>query len=258
MNQGYPSGGSDPYATPPPAERNPVSVRPPAVQPIVTYVLIGVTAAVYLAQLVSQYVFGVDYPLYFFAKINELILEGQIWRFFTPMLVHGSIMHIGFNMYALFSIGRPLEQYYGHKRYLALYVISGFAGNVFSFIFTDSPSVGASTAIFGLLAAEGVLLYHNRKMFGPIANRALTQVIMIAAVNLVIGMSPGIDNFGHIGGLIGGALFAWFGGPLLDVGGFYPNYSTVDRRSERSVLMAGLGVSALFALLAVVTMFLRM
>jgi rhomboid protease GluP len=82
-------------------------------------------------------------------------------------------------------------------------------------------------------------------------------VIMIAAVNLVIGLSPGIDNFGHIGGLVGGALFAWFAGPLLGVAGFYPNFSTVDRREKSSVLKAGLGVSAWFLLLAAATLFIR-
>jgi rhomboid protease GluP len=255
MSQGYPPQGSDQYTGMP--SGNPVMVRRPAMQPVVTYSILGVTVAFYLLQVVSQYVFGVDYLAFWGAKVNQLILEGQIWRFITPVLLHGSILHLGFNMYALFVIGRPLEIYYGHGRYLALYLISGFAGNVFSFIFSPNPSLGASTAIFGLLAAEGVFLYQNRELFGQYANRALTQVVTIAVINLVIGLSPGIDNFGHIGGLIGGALFAWFAGPQLGVAGFYPNYSTVDRREKRSVLLAGLGITAWFALLAVVTMLIR-
>lgn len=232
-------------------------VRRPATQPVVTYAIIGVTVAVYLLQMLTQYTMGGDYPLYLGAKVNQLIEQGQLWRFFTPMLLHGSLLHIAFNMYALYSIGRPLELYYGHWRYLALYVLGGFAGNVFSFIFSLNSSAGASTAIFGLLAAEGVFLYHNRAMFGQFANRALTQVITIAAINLVIGLSPGIDNFGHVGGLIGGALFAWFAGPLLGVAGFYPNFSTVDRREKRSVLTAALGITAWFMLLAAATLFIR-
>jgi rhomboid protease GluP len=257
MSQGYPPPNSDPYSAPPQGTGVPVTVRQPATQPKVTYAIIGVTVVVYLLQMVTQYFIGGDYPLYWGAKVNQLIQQGQLWRFFTPMLLHGSILHIGFNMYALYAIGRQLELYYGHWRYLALYVISGFAGNVFSFIFSPNPSLGASTAVFGVLAAEGVFLYQNREMFGQYANRALTQVIMIAAVNLVIGLSPGIDNFGHVGGLVGGALFAWFAGPLLGVAGFYPNFSTVDRRERRSVLMAGLGVSAWFVLLAAATLFIR-
>lgn len=257
MSQGYPPPGSDSYSGSPSGEQVPVMLRRPGRQPVVTYAIIGVTVFVYLLQLASQYLLGIDYLMLWGAKINQLIEQGQIWRFFTPVLLHITFLHIAFNMYALYSIGRPLEMYYGRGRYLALYIISGFAGNVFSFIFSPNPSAGASTAIFGLLAAEGVFLYQNRGMFGKNANRALTQVIMIAAVNLVIGLSPGIDNFGHIGGLVGGALFAWFGGPVLGVAGIYPNFSMVDRREKRTVLMAGFGVSAWFALLAAATLFIR-
>jgi rhomboid protease GluP len=89
-----------------------------------------------------------------------------LWRLFTPLLLHGSIAHIGFNMYALFIIGPGLERYYGHLRFLVLYLLAGFAGNVFSFLFTPALSVGASTAIFGLVAAQGVFLYRHRQLFG--------------------------------------------------------------------------------------------
>lgn len=257
MSQGYPPPGSDPYSAPPPGTRVPVTVRRPASQPVVTYTIIGITVVVFLLQMVTRYTMGGDYPEYLGAKVNQMIEQGELWRFFTPMLLHGSILHIAFNMYALYAIGRPLELHYGHWRYLALYVISGFAGNVFSFIFTINASVGASTAVFGLLAAEGVFLYQNREMFGQYANRALSQVIMLAVVNLILGLSPGIDNFGHIGGLVGGGLFAWFAGPVLGVAGFYPNFSTVDRREKRSALLAGLGISAWFVLLAAATLFIR-
>lgn len=247
------------YSAPPTETPVRVSVRRPAAQPKVTYVIIGVTVVIYLLQMITKSALGIDYPLALGAKFNEAIQAGELWRFFTPMLLHSSttFLHIVFNMYALYSIGRQLELFYGHWRYLALYLIGGFGGNVFSFIFSTNPSVGASTAIFGLLAAEGVFLYHNRQMFGQSANRALTNVIMIAAVNLMIGLSPGIDNFGHIGGLVGGGLFAWFAGPILGVVGVYPSFSAIDRRDKHSILMAGLGISAFFVLLAAGTLFIR-
>ena len=259
MSQGYPPSGSDPYSAPPSGVRVPVTVSRTAAQPLVTYAILGLTVFVYLLQWGTILLLREDYPLIWGIKDNSLIQSGELWRFFTPMLLHSktNILHIAFNMYALFSIGRPLELYYGHKRYLALYLISGFAGNVFSFIFTSYNSLGASTAVFGLFAAEGVFLYHNREMFGKQANRALSQVVMLAVVNLAIGLSPGIDNFGHIGGLAGGALFAWFAGPLLGVAGFYPSFSTVDKRDARNVWLAGLGISAWFMLLAAATMFIR-
>ena len=158
---------------------------------------------------------GTDIPAAWGVKANNLIMQGQVWRLFTPIFLHGSILHIGFNMYALFYIGPTLERFYGRQRFLALFLLSGFAGNVISFMFSPYPSLGSSTAIFGLLGAEGVLIYQNREIFGNVARRALSQVVIIAAVNLIIGLTPGIDNWGHIGGLIGGTLFAWFGGPLL-------------------------------------------
>ena len=118
-------------------------------------------------------------------------------------------------MYALYAIGPGLERYYGRSRYLLLYILAGFAGNVASFLISPQTSLGASTAIFGLLGAEGVFLYQNRQLFGPAAKRSLTNVIMIAAVNLMIGLSPGIDNWGHVGGLIGGIAVRLAGRPAL-------------------------------------------
>jgi rhomboid protease GluP len=220
-------------------------------RPYVTYTLIGICVSVYLLQMLSQSMLGQDLPFYFGGKINELILAGQLWRLFTPIFLHGSIIHIAFNMYALFNFGPGLELHYGRQRFLALFILSGFAGNVLSCMFSANPSLGSSTAIFGLLGAEGVFLYHNRVMFGDFARRALTQVVMIAGVNLVIGMTPGIDNWGHIGGLIGGTLFAWFAGPLLHRDGLFPPYKLVDQREAREAMLAGAGVSLLFIALVV-------
>jgi rhomboid protease GluP len=190
-------------------------------------------------------------------KINDYIVQGQFWRLFTPMFLHGSILHLGFNMYARFILGPGLERYYGRWRFLMLYVLAGFAGNVFSFLFTINPSLGSSTAIFGLLGAQGVFLYRNRELFGPAAQRALVNVVVIAAINFVIGLSPGIDNWGHLGGLIGGTLFAWFGGPVLQVWGMYPSVQVVDERDPRASLWVGLGEFLLFVVIAVAVVLFR-
>ena len=254
MNQGYPPPTD--YPPPPPSGRQSgpfpqqVRVQEPGGAPAVTYALMGINVVVFVLQIGSQYLLGADYPAALGLKVNELILQGQLWRLFTPMFLHGSILHIALNMYALFAFGPTLERYYGHGRYIALYLVSGFAGNVLSFMFSLAPSLGSSTAIFGLLGAEAVFLYRNRKLFGSSARRALTSLITIAAINLVIGMSGGIDNWGHVGGLIGGSLFAWFGGPLLEVQGTYPDLRLEDQRRMTEVLLAGLGVLGLFALLA--------
>jgi rhomboid protease GluP len=223
----------------------------------VVNVILGVTILVYLLQMASQAIYHVDLPAAYGMKVNDLILRGQIWRFFTPMFLHASLLHIGFNMYALYIFGRTLEAHYGHGRFLALYLVSGFAGNVMSFLFSQAPSLGASTAIFGLLAAEGMFLYQNKEVFGRSAQRALGNIITIAVINLIIGLSPGIDNWGHLGGLIGGALFSYSAGPVLRVQGLYPYLSLHDERSAGDAWRALLATGTLFALLAAVTIVLR-
>lgn len=243
--------------TPPPAyaEASPppqrVSVKMPAVKPTLTYVIIGATTLVYVLQMLSKAVLNVDYPAYLGMKINEAILAGQLWRLMTPMLLHGSIMHIGFNMYALYVIGAGMESRMGHARFLLLYLVSGFAGNVFSFFFTDANSLGASTAIFGLLAAEGVFLYLNKELFGQRARKALSNIVMVAVVNLMIGLSPGIDNWGHVGGLIGGLIFAFIGGPRWEVEGIYPLMQLVDRRDTNHAISAAGIVVVIFSGVAI-------
>ncbi len=237
------------YEEAPPAR---VSLQLPSVNPTVTYVLIGITVLGYLLQSASTAFYGYDYAALLGMKVNELILAGQFWRFFTPMLLHGSLMHIGFNMYALYAIGAGMESRMGHARFLLLYLAAGFAGNVFSFFFSDANSLGASTAVFGLLAAEGVFLYQNKDLFGKHAQRALSNIVMVAAVNLLIGLSPGIDNWGHIGGLLGGLIFAALGGPRWEVEGAYPLVQLVDRRNMRDAITAALVVFIIFGMVVIV------
>ena len=107
------------------------------------------------------------------------------------------------------------------------------------------------------MGAEGVFLYQNRELFGSNARRGFSQVISIAVINLLIGMTPGIDNWGHIGGMIGGTLFAWFAGPQLRLEGIFPTFTFMDKRASREVLVAGLGVGGLFVLLTAAVFLMR-
>jgi rhomboid protease GluP len=218
----------------------------------VTYTIIGITVVVYLLQLLSQYIYGYDLVVSLGAKANDAIRAGQLWRFFTPKLLHGSILHIGFNMYALYIFGIGLERRYGHGRFLLLYILSGFAGSVFSFLFSSAYSIGASGAIFGLIGAEGIFLLKNRKLFGAEAKRALNNVIFIAAINLLFGLQPGIDNWGHVGGLMGGLIFAWFAGPHWEVQGITPNLQVVDLREPREIVVGASLVTIIFCTLAAI------
>jgi rhomboid protease GluP len=238
---------------PPP---RPVRISLPRSAPYVTYSIIGVTVAVYLLQLLSMLLSSgrLDLPAGIFAKSNELIRAGQLWRLITPALVHSSssIAHIGFNMYALFSFGVGLEHHFGHRRFLVLYILGAFTGNVMSFLFSSANSVGASTAIFGLLGAEGIFLYRNRKLFAGQFRSAIGNIIFIAVINLfIIGSLPGIDNWGHIGGLVGGLMFAWFASPLWEIEGIQPMLRLADKRSSRDVVTGAVLVLLVFGALAV-------
>ena len=228
------SGGDDPQQTGAQQTR----VQLPDRKPLVTIILLVLTISIYGAQLLSDQLLGYDLPAVLGLKSNELILSGQYWRLFTPMFLHGSVLHLGFNMYALYILGSRMERFFGPYRFLGLYLLAGITGNIFSFIFTTSPSLGSSTAVFGLLGAEGVFIYQHQKLFGAQSRTALRQIIQVAAINLLIGLSPGIDNWGHVGGLIGGGIFAGLCGPLFQVRGDPPELRLENTRSDQA---AGLG-----------------
>jgi rhomboid protease GluP len=244
-----------------------VQVAVPTVKPYATYTILVVTTVVYILQLAGQNLqyllpaslvnslitnFGTsDIVTYFGDKVNTLIRAGQLWRLITPVFLHASILHIAFNMYALFIFGRGIEARYGHGRFLLLYFLSGYAGNVMSFLLTVNPSLGASTAIFGLISAEGVFIIQNRALLGNRVNRSLMNLLYIAGVNLLIGFTTtGVDNWGHIGGLLGGLLFAWFGGPRWKLEGFYPSVKLVDEREGHGAFAGTVSVLLFFIPLA--------
>jgi rhomboid protease GluP len=212
----------------------------------VTYVIIGVTVFFYVLQFLSRQFLGMDYVAYFGSKFNPLIQQGQLWRLITPILLHGSILHIGFNMYALSAIGPGLERKYGAWSYLALYMVGGLWGNVLSYIMSPNPSLGASTAVFALIAAQGVYIYQNRLMLGQAAKPMLMNIIMVVTVNLLLGLNPGIDNWGHMGGLFGGLFYAWFAGPTYGIEeGLFGNRVVVkDIKRPLLVAFAAVGVAA--------------
>ncbi len=224
--------------------------RPGPVQPYVTYFMIVTCVLAYLGQTLTYLPnAGTDLLTLYGMKINALIIQGQVWRLVTPMWLHGSLLHIAFNLYALFIFGANLERYYGHARFLVLYLLSGFAGNVVSFLMSPNNSLGSSTAIFGLIAAQGVFLYQNRQLIRN-ARGMLINTVSVAAINLVLGLSPGIDNWGHLGGLLGGLAFAWSAGPVWSLQSDLAGVRLVNQRSRNRVILVAAGVFILFALIA--------
>ena len=257
MNENPQSDGQYPQ----PQQPRPIQVAVPNAKPTVTYAILGVTIFIYLLQLAGQYLLQVDLAAALGMKVNSLIRAGQIWRLITPVFLHDStlpygLLHIGFNMYALFLYGRGLEARFGHWRFTLLYFLAAYAGNVLSFLVTPSPSLGASTAVFGLLAAEGIFIFQNRQLLGNRAGRAIMNILYIAGINLLIGFSSSsIDNFGHIGGMLGGVLFTWFGGPRWKLEGFSPSLKLIDEREGHGALAGTTAVLLFFIPLTVLGWF---
>ena len=177
-------------------------------RPVVTYSLIGLCVAIFLAQWVSDDVTN-DYA---FRPIQGWT---EPWRFVTAMFLHApqSLLHIGFNMYALYILGTYLEPLLGRARFLALYLISGIGGQVAVLLFAGNPTidglftgtdqawvtpvVGASGAIFGLFGAMIVL---NRHL-----NRSVAGIYTILIINAVLGfVVAGISWQAHLGGFLTG------------------------------------------------------
>jgi membrane associated rhomboid family serine protease len=183
--------------------------------PIVTQTLIAVNVLVFLAQLFN----GADLMHLNTGWIYENgvlvdqavdssgqlvgVGEGEWWRLVTATFLHGNLLHLGLNMLVLWLIGPPVEEYFGHARYLLLYLVSGLAGSAGALILSGGrPTVGASGAIFGLMGAALILEWRRIYVFG---GQALGLVVVNLALTFVIS---GISIGGHIGGLIGGGLCA--------------------------------------------------
>jgi len=169
----------------------------PDSRPVVTYTLMALCTGVFLLQLVG----GVNEVAYTWGMAGWAIASGEWWRLLTSAFLHGSILHLGFNMYVLFVLGRDLERLLGHSRYLALYLLSALGGAVASYWLSNPAgvSVGASGAVFGLLGATVIA--------GRFLRADITQALVLIGINIVIGfVIPGIDWRAHLGGLATGAL----------------------------------------------------
>jgi rhomboid protease GluP len=134
-----------------------------------------------------------------------IVNNGEYYRLLTGAFLHGGIYHYIVNMYSLYILGSQIEGFLGRGKYLAVYLFSALIGSLFSIIFNTVPSVGASGAIFGILGSLLYFGYHYRVYLGSVIK---SQILPLIILNLAIGfLSNGqIDNFAHIGGLIGGIL----------------------------------------------------
>jgi membrane associated rhomboid family serine protease len=166
-----------------------------------------------LIVLVNSVIFGIAWLS---GSVNEFASEfglhppavafnDETWRLITAGFLHASFLHLLFNMYVLWLLGSELEEILGHLKFVALYLLALIGGSTASYWFSDPNtfSVGASGAVFGLMGAFLVV--------GSRMRQDVSQIVGLIGINVFIGfIVPGIDWRAHLGGLVTGAIVAWF------------------------------------------------
>jgi rhomboid protease GluP len=185
-------------------------------KPYVARALIVINLLVFAAVLVFEFFqFGTFFGprhvqvLYLFGmKSNQdILLHGEEWRLFTAMFLHIGPTHLISNTIGLLMLGPIIEGHFGHWRFAAIYVLGGLLGSIASYAFSPALSAGASGAIFGLLGATLIYFYRFRENFGRQGRDILQAMFVVLVLNLFVGLSAAnVDNWGHVGGLVGGII----------------------------------------------------
>ena len=168
---------------------------------VLNYIILGVLILIFAIGFLGN---KSEYLILRFGVSRPFIRLGEYFRLLTGAFIHVDIFHLFCNCYALYIIGNQIENFYGKAKYLIIYLVSALTGSLLSICMHETFSIGASGAIFGLLGSLLYFGYHYRVYFGSVI---INKVLPVVIFNLVIGfMISGIDNFAHIGGLIGGFL----------------------------------------------------
>ena len=134
----------------------------------------------------------------------------------SPVFLHGSIYHLFTNMYSLQNVGKMNEEIFGSGRFIISYLVAGVAGNLLSAIQSPNPALGASGAVFGVMSSFYIFLSRHDWLLGRQGRAYADSVTQTLLINLFLGyMNPMVDNWGHLGGAIGGAAMAYYFGPRL-------------------------------------------
>lgn len=188
-----------------------VTTNPPRYVPraYATLVVLAVNVLVYVV-MESQGGPTYENLVRFGAKENGLIALGEWYRLFTPMFLHAGLMHLGFNMYALYQVGRVLEYLIGPRNFMAVYLIGGLTATLCSFALSPPLSVGASGSLYAILLALYVIQRYEVRLARDVGisvpNSPLGSLIIING--LITFIIPNIDWAAHLGGAIAGSLLA--------------------------------------------------
>ncbi len=204
--------------------------------PVATFIILVLNVLIFLLMELSGGSSNPDVLLNFGASYGPYIRRGEYWRLIMPMFLHIGLLHLLLNTTALFILGRILEVVYGYGRFALLYVACGMGSAFLSMTLSSSVSAGASGAIFGIAGAMLTTGYLHgaavprrwRRSFGG-------GILPLIVVNLILGYYvPGIDNWGHLGGLVTGMLLSGvIPPPVLD---WVPG-SPQDEPSQAAVIV---------------------
>ncbi|CZQ83178.1 Hypothetical protein Tpal_409 [Trichococcus palustris] len=178
-------------------------------KPYVTYLFLAIQIIIFVGMTFSGGSTNIHTLILFGAKYNPAIVNGEVWRLITPIFIHIGFTHLLVNSITLYYLGTQMEIIYGSLRFALIYLLSGLMGNIMSFAFSDAVSAGASTSLFGLFAAAIVLgrAYPHNYAIQQMARNFTVLIVLNFAVGF---FSSAIDNFGHLGGALGGVLAALF------------------------------------------------
>jgi membrane associated rhomboid family serine protease len=173
--------------------------------PVITFALVAINVIIFLMKLGSENLYN---QLFDWAVANPIaILQHQWWRLLTTAFLHANLMHVGFNMYALYALGQNAERIWGHARYLLIYVIGALGCTCLALIMEPIKCIGASGAVCGIFAAEAVWAYYHREFLNPRIFSAWQRNFVINLVLLTfISFFPGVSWAGHLGGAIAGLI----------------------------------------------------
>ncbi len=199
--------GAEPPSAPPAQPVTPRARRVPASG--LAWVITGINVAVFIAMELTGGSTSTRNLIRFGANFAPLVAQGEYWRLVTSAFIHIGLPHLLFNSFALLTFGRLAEAIYGHARFLAMYLVSGITGALLSYLFNRGLSAGASGAIFGVATALVIFHFRNRTAFQILGGSGLGGIVFVLIINAIFGITqPGIDNWGHAGGALGGAALA--------------------------------------------------
>jgi rhomboid protease GluP len=224
----------------------------------VTYVLLGLILVVFLAETVLGGSNSTRVLVALGAQVNLLVWQGEVWRLVTAMFLHIGIQHLLFNGWALYSLGRDVEMFYGSGRFTILYFSAGLFGGL-AYYLLGAPqtavtiSAGASGAVFGIIGAELAFWLRNRELFGAFGKQRLLNLGILIAINLFFGFTAsGINNLAHLGGLVFGFLLALALTPHYGIVAKWTNFGPEPRLvNTNSILIQAAAVALALLLLLV-------